>query len=100
MKLLGDMIQDVRASKSKATCLANGSRGTSQTDDLSEFECFSEEMENGEQAASEIDVYLGYNPPKRGFDLLDFWKSQCSTLPKLSALAQKVLGAPACLRKS
>ena len=90
---IGEMIQDVRASKSAATCLANGSRGTSQTEDLSE--CFSDEMENGEQAASEIDVYLGYNPPKGGFDLLDFWKSQCSTLPKLSALAQKVLGAPA-----
>ena len=78
-----------------ATCLANGSRDTSQTDDLSEFECFSDELENGEQAASEIDVYLGYNPPKRGFGLLDFWKSQCSTLPKLSVLAQKVHGAPA-----
>ena len=44
---------------------------------------------------SEFDTYLGYNPPsKTDFNLLEFWKSQSTILPKLSALARKVLGPP------
>ena len=69
--------------------------GADPSSDLSEFECFFEEAESGEKAANEIGVYLGNNPPKKNFGLLDFWKSQSTSRPKLSALAQKVLGAPA-----
>ena len=44
---------------------------------------------------SEFDTYLGYNlPSKTDFNLLEFWKSQTTILPKLSALARKVLGPP------
>ena len=69
--------------------------GAYPSGDLSEFDCFFEEAESGEKVANEIDIYLGNNPPKKDFGLLDFWKSQSTSLPKLSALAQKVLGAPA-----
>ena len=44
---------------------------------------------------SEFDTYLGCNSPsKTDFNLLEFWKSQTTILPKLSALARKVLGPP------
>ena len=64
-------------------------------DDFSDFECFSDEAGNNGPPITEIDTYLGYSPPKKDFDLLEFWKSQVATLPPLSALARKMLGAPA-----
>jgi len=92
---VAEMIQEVHASTSQsAGSSAVGSKADS-TGDLSEFECFFDEAESGKELMSEIDVYLGYNPPKKDFDLLDFWKSQSASLSKLSALARKVLGAPA-----
>ena len=48
-----------------------------------------------DQSRVKIDTYLGYNLPKKDFNILDFWKSQAASLPKLSALARKVLGVPA-----
>ena len=67
----------------------------SKSDDLSEFECFSDEVVDGAATVNEVDIYLGYSPPKKDFTLLQFWKSQETVLPKLAALARKVFGVPA-----
>ena len=67
----------------------------SKTDDLSEFECFSDEVVDGAATVNEVDIYLGYSQPKKDFTLLEFWKSQETVLPKLAALARKVFGVPA-----
>ena len=43
----------------------------------------------------ELETYLGHNPPPAGQNMLEFWKSQKSILPKLSSVAKKVLGTTA-----
>ena len=60
--------------------------GSDHTDNLSEFEWFSDEVGSSGAVTNEIDTYLGCSPPKNDFGLFEFWQSQATLLPKMSAL--------------
>ena len=89
---MGKHCSDVSSSSSESKSTNNTRNFNNTTGNLSEFKCSSDEAGSGGAVVSEFDTYLGYNPPsKTDFNLLEFWKSQTTILPKLSAVARKVL---------